>query len=1173
MFNITIILRVFVLACLLPFLVSAPVYAGKDLVLGIYAYLPHEVMQTRYQPLVDYLNQQLPDHTFHLKVLELDEFQPAIEQQHIDFIFTNPRHYIILRAHNNFFGPIATLLKKKHDDQVTRYLGGVIFTLKSQHNINKLADLKKRRIAIPSTRHLGGFQCQSYELFNAGVDVNKDVQLIISGSHNQVVQDVLSGKAEVGFVRTEILEELQQQGVLNLDLLKIIHPQKKAGFPFIVSTRLYPEWPFLALQQVALKTVSKVTAALMLLNEKTTNTTMPGIAGFAPPADYFPVEQVARTLHLPPYAEHQKPSWDDIWQQYYSEILIVLLFLVIILVLLIALLRQNRRIFHSETLKKLILNSVPEIIWLKDKHGNYLLCNPLFARFVNKNSQEITGKTDFDLFQHSLAVLFSKNDQKVIEQAQPLKHEQWITFPDNRQKILLEITKTPLKDRSGNIIGVLGTGYDITQRKAIEDRQRITSSVFTNSQQGIIITDARNIIIEVNPAACKLTGYSKEELIGQSPAIFKSEEHSQDFYNKMWQELNSKGKWSGEIINRKKSGEIYTEFLDINAVFDSQGKIQYYISIFSDLSYLKEHQQQLEYIAYNDSLTSLPNRLLLANRLEQALSLAERQNRLVAIAYLDLDGFKIINDRYGHTAGDQVLVTIAQRLKSNLRAEDTVARLGGDEFVLLIVNLQAIAELEQLITRLIEQINQPIELNNQIKVSVSASIGISLSHFDDHPPEILLRHADYAMYQAKKQGKNQYCFFRMDDAKDSSDIIKFQESVRGALTLHQFELYYQPKINMLSGEIIGFEALIRWHHPEKGLLLPGSFLPQIENTPIIIEIGQWVAEQAMLQIQQWQKQGLDICVSINIAALQIQEQNFISKLASLLSKYPDVQAQNLELEIVESVVQEDIEKTRLILEQCKEMGFKLSLDDFGSGYSSLTYLKQLPVNTIKIDRLFVRDILQNSEDVAILETIIKLCQSLNKTPLAEGIETVHQGDLLLNLGCEYAQGFGIGKPMPASEISHWIQGYQAPEQWLKHKKQPAPAITSFSFSFLHIATLHNQFVERVLKAVQDQAPSLFPEYIHDPHHCKFGQWLELQKQTAFGGTRLYQQIYHKHQEAHRLAKVIFDCFQTQQTKKPQEYCKQLLSVHNELIKLLVQLYSNPGLIDRKALSVTEEGDR
>ncbi len=1157
MFNITILSRFFVLVCLLPFILTATAYARQNLVLGVYAYLPHEVMQLRYQPLVDYLNQQLPEHTFHLKVLELDEFQPAIEQQQIDFIFTNPRHYIILRAHNKFFGAIATLLKKGPENQVTRYLGGVIFTLKSQHDINTLTDLKKHRIAIPSTRHLGGFQSQSYELFKAGIDLNKDAQLIISGSHNQVVQDVLSGKAEVGFVRTEILEELQQQGMLNLDQLKIIHRQKKAGFPFIVSTRLYPEWPFLALQQVELKTVTKVTAALMRLDEHKTNITMPGIAGFAPPADYFPVEQVARTLHLPPYTQHQKPSWDDIWQQYHSEILTVLFFLGIILILLIALLRQNRRMFHNEALKKLILNSTPEMIWLKDTQGSYLLCNPIFSRFVNKSSHEIIGKTDFDLFPHSLAVLLCKDDQKVIKQAQTPKHEQWFTFTDTRQKVLLEITKTPLQDKSGNIIGVLGIGYDVTQRKAVEDRQRVTSSVFTNSQQGIIITDARNIIIEVNPAACQLTGYSTEELIGQSPSILKSGEHNQQFYNKMWQALSRNGKWSGEILNRKKSGETYTEYLDINVVFDSKGKIQYYIGIFSDLSYLKEHQQQLEYIAYNDSLTSLPNRLLLADRLEQALSLAERQNRLVAIAYLDLDGFKIINDRYGHSAGDQVLIEIAQRLKSTLRAEDTVARLGGDEFVLLIVNLQAIDELEQLITRLIEQINQPVYLNNQVKISVSASIGISLSHFDDNPPEILLRHADYAMYQAKKQGKNQYCFFRMDDANGSSDIIQFQESIRGALTLHQFELYYQPKINMLSGEIIGFEALIRWHHPEQGLLLPGSFLPQIENTPLIIEIGQWVIEQAMQQIQQWQKQGLDICVSINIAALQIQEQNFIPKLASLLLKYPDVQAQKLELEILESVVLEDIEETKLILEQCREMGFKLSLDDFGSGYSSLTYLKQLPVNTIKIDRLFVRDILQNSDDVAILEAVIKLCQSLNKTPLAEGIETIHQGDLLLSLGCEWAQGFGISQPMMASEISNWIKNYQAPEQWLKHK-QTAPANTSFDF--LHIATLHNQFVERVLKAAQDQAPSLFPEYINNPRHCKLGQWLEQQKQTEFGGTKLYQQICLKHQEAHRLAKAIFDCLHTEQTMKPEEYCEQLLSVHNELINLLVQLYLNFSLI-------------
>ncbi len=589
---------------------------------------------------------------------------------------------------------------------------------------------------------------------------------------------------------------------------------------------------------------------------------------------------------------------------------------------------------------------------------------------------------------------------------------------------------TLLKDKHGKPYELVGFMLDITDRKQAEESQRLAASVFVHSQDGIIVTDARNRIIDANPASFKLTGYSREEMRGENPRLFSSGNQPPKFYTSMWKTLAEQGHWQGEIQNRKKSGELYTERLSVDAVHDQSGKLQHYVGVFSDITYLKEHAFELERIAFNDSLTGLPNRRLLQDRMAQALIQAKRHNTLVAICYLDLDSFKPINDIHGHQTGDQILIEVARRLQHKLRNSDTVARLGGDEFILLIPDFQEIAELEQLLDRILECIAKPYPLNGT-KMTLSATIGIAIYPKDHTEADTLLRHADQAMYTAKRAGKNRYHFFDSSEEQRSMANSSIQREIETALDEQQLRLYYQPKVNMRSGLVVGVEALVRWQHPKKGLLAPDSFLPTIEHSELIIDLGRWVLRQALAQIRTWKAEGIELDVSVNIAALQLQQTNFISSLKSLLDEFPDISSSRLELEILETAALHDIDHVSKTITECAALGVQFSLDDFGTGYSSLTYLKRLPAQVLKIDRSFIRNLLDDAEDLAITKGILGLAKAFNRTPVAEGVETVEHGTLLLELGCELTQGYGIARPMPAHDLAAWLESYQIPSEWKK----------------------------------------------------------------------------------------------------------------------------------------------
>lgn len=566
------------------------------------------------------------------------------------------------------------------------------------------------------------------------------------------------------------------------------------------------------------------------------------------------------------------------------------------------------------------------------------------------------------------------------------------------------------------------------EKTLAESRLELAASVFTHAREGILITDVHGKILDVNNTFTDITGFTREEALKQNPRLLKSGLHGAEFFSAMWRRLETDGFWSGEIWNKRKNGDVYAQMMTISAVRDDSGRIQNYVNLFTDITPLKETQRQLEYIAHYDALTSLPNRVLLADRLKQAISQSHRNNWSIAVLYIDLDGFKSVNDSYGHDVGDELLVVVARQLSTVLREGDTLARIGGDEFIAVLVDLENSQDYEFAIKRLLHSASEPVEVNEHV-LRVSASIGVTVYPQDGADADQLMRHADQAMYLAKQAGKN--CFHLFDVAKDVA--VKTQreslEHIRNALDRREFVLYYQPKVNMKTGAVIGVEALIRWQHPERGLLPPAVFLPIIENHPISIEVGEWVIETALIQINDWRHQGLDIPISVNVGSVQLQSNNFARRLSELLRAYPEVPPSHLELEILETSALEDVTEVAELMRTCRELGVHFAVDDFGTGYSSLTYLKRLPAELLKIDQSFVRDMLDDPDDLAIVKGVIGLAAAFHRAVIAEGVETVAHGALLLPLGCELAQGYGIARPMPAAEIPKWVATWRPDPAW------------------------------------------------------------------------------------------------------------------------------------------------
>jgi diguanylate cyclase (GGDEF)-like protein len=491
----------------------------------------------------------------------------------------------------------------------------------------------------------------------------------------------------------------------------------------------------------------------------------------------------------------------------------------------------------------------------------------------------------------------------------------------------------------------------------------------------------------------------------------------------MWEAINSRGKWRGEVWNRRKSGEEYVELLSIVAVKDDDGQLQHYVGAFTDITLLKQHEADLDHIAHYDTLTSVPNRRLLKDRMEQAIANADRHSKNLAVCYLDLDGFKPINDEHGHEAGDLVLIEIANRLRKMLRGSDTIARLGGDEFVLLWNDVGNETDCIQALERVLEIVSKPIQLGGD-EVSVSVSIGVALYPEDDVDPDGLIRHADHAMYSAKQLGKNRYQIFDARLERQIGARVEFIDKIAHALDRGQFELYYQPKVNCITGRVDGAEALIRWNDPILGLVGPKEFLPLIEKDNLAFAIGYWVMQQAVQQAKAWNDKGIILPLSINIFPRHLKHHSFVDDLRNAINSYwPEMPPKCLQMEIVESSALEDLDLIENVIKECNKMGVGFSLDDFGTGYSSLVYLRRLTIDELKIDQSFVRDMLDDPGDQAIVISVISLGHAFGLRVVAEGVETQKHADYLMGLGCGVVQGFAMGRPMQVEELEKWYMDF------------------------------------------------------------------------------------------------------------------------------------------------------
>ncbi|MBY0579855.1 MAG: EAL domain-containing protein [Burkholderiales bacterium] len=681
---------------------------------------------------------------------------------------------------------------------------------------------------------------------------------------------------------------------------------------------------------------------------------------------------------------------------------------------------EHEAISSQERLR--FIDRLNDAVFQVDAAGRLIFLNPAWEKITRFSKEECLGNPLAN-YVHPLDA--QKNAEQLISGTG--RYEIRLLTKNGGQR-WVEVHADMMRDSAGKVVGLIGALRDIGERKTSEQQLRLAASVFEHNLEGIFIADKNYIIVSVNPAFCTTTGYSPEEIIGQPQSTLRSRRHDDGFYQLIHESIEKHGKWHGEVWNRRKNGEIYPELLAINAIANDAGETTHYIGISLDITERKLAEEQIHQLAYFDTLTGLPNRLLLMDRLEMLINQSCREEKQLGVLCLDLDHFKEVNDTLGHAGGDILLQSVAHRLNACVREGDTVARLGGDEFVIIVTNLSRtelgeVAKIAALVAEKVKAtLSNPFIFENH-EVLITPSIGIALYSSDADNAADMIKCADAALYHAKSQGRNNYQFYAEQMNTLTLERLSLQNDLRKALERNELEVHYQPQVDIGNGFVTGMEALMRWKHPTQGWIPPVKFIPIAEETGLILSLGEWLMKTVCAQMKVWQMAGLlneSQRISINVSPRQFKQGDFSKMLEKILNETA-LSAHRLELEMTEGMLMHNTESTLAMLNQLKLLGVKLSLDDFGTGYSSLSYLKRFPLDVLKIDQSFVRDITDDPNDAAIVTAIIAMARSLKLKVIAEGVETLGQFSHLKDQGCHGFQGYYFSKPIPGESMTQLFQ--------------------------------------------------------------------------------------------------------------------------------------------------------
>lgn len=742
-----------VLAWVVP--VSLAIEPPGSVTLAVLSYRPEPVMQQRYAPLTQYLSEQSGVQV-KLAVLDQEAMTRAVATNQADFFLTNPSHFLVIRSERSLTGVLATLLRDRNG-QTTGSIGGVIFTRAGRDDIRTLEDVEGASIATPGIHFMGGYQAPALELRSVGVDVRRNRNVIYLGNHDGVIRAVLAGDTDVGFVRTGILEERIQENPELADVLKIINEQNLRGYPFRVSTRLYPEWPLVSLPHVDSQVIRRIASALFALEPDHPAAQAAGLAGFSPPADYQSVEDLARTLRLAPYDQAPRVTWVDVLHQYRAWVITVAILFVSLVFTSLWLGRKRRQLAFEERRQRELIAGWPQPMLMM--RGSELVdCNRAAVDLLRYTSEASLLGKGLMAFSHDSQPDGQISSQKLDSllrrvQLGDIANTEWVFVRSDASDVWVEMTLAPVYEHGFETPSILCSWYDITLRKKAEERMRLAVQVFDNAREAIFITDAHGVVIDTNDAYQQITGRDRKETIGNLPPMPVDEGSA------ILVAARKHGVWSGEFRSRSRDGSRLVLNLTLSSVFDDKQHLSHFVGVFSDITRLKESEKKLRTMAHYDALTGLPNRVLFAERLHQSMAQARRHKYQLGVIYIDLDEFKPVNDAFGHDAGDELLIEMGRRMRTVLREEDTLARLGGDEFAAIAVNVDGDEALEALLDRLLKAVAEPAWVADH-SVEVSVSVGYTLY---PQPEELdadqLLRQADQAMYQAKRQGRNRYCRF------------------------------------------------------------------------------------------------------------------------------------------------------------------------------------------------------------------------------------------------------------------------------------------------------------------------------------------------------------------------------------------------------------------------------